>query len=406
MKIAMLTTSFPAYEGHLQTPFLRALAKALSKDHKVKVICPYYGLGSKKKETIGNMEIDRFQYAPLRFQKLTEGGGIPSTLKHSSKWELPFHILAFLSFLFVFMLKSLKSCRDCDVIHAQWAFSGLIALPLKKIYKKPLIITTRGEAVNMAMKNKISKIMLRYVFRNADFITPNNHAHVGVTKELGISEEKILAVPNGIDVEMFKPRDRDGSRDKLGLSKDKLIVLFVGWLIERKGVNYLLEAASEIKKNNPNALFIILGTGIMEEELKAYSKKLNLDESVRFVGSKPSHEIPTWFNASNVFVMPSLSEGRPNTVAEAASSGLPVVATAVQGTPELIQEGKSGFLVPSKDSKILYERIKILLEDEKMREKFGKKGREHILENCYTWDKCAVDYIDVYDRTLRKVLTI
>jgi len=103
-------------------------------------------------------------------------------------------------------------------------------------------------------------------------------------------------------------------------------------------------------------------------------------------------------NVADVFVLPSLSEGRPNVVAEAASSGLPVIATRVDGTPELIDDQRTGFLITPRSTKELYERLKLLLENNDLRNKTGKNARQFILKLGYTWDKCADDYIKVYKR--------
>src|SRR3989344_777428 len=236
MKIGIITTSYPAYKGHLQSPFIHSLAEALAKDgNQVKVVCPYYGNFSKKNEHMDKVEVFRFQYFPLKFQKLTEGGGMPSALKASfiAKINMPFFILCSI-------FKSLKELKNCDIIHCQWALAGVSGIFVKKIFKKPMILTTRGAEFDLALKNFIFKNVLKYILKNSDYITPNNESHIETIKKFGILEDKITAVPNGVDLNNFRPRDQKQIRERMGLSFDKKIILFVGWLIERKGVNYLL----------------------------------------------------------------------------------------------------------------------------------------------------------------------
>ncbi len=391
MKIGILTNSYPAYKGHLQSPFIHELAKALAKENEVKVVCPYYGKFSKKKEIVDGVEIRRFQYFPLRFQKLTEGGGMPSSLKASfiAKLNMPF-------FMISSILKSVKELRKCEVIHCQWTLSGVSGIFVKYLFRKPMILTTRG--ADLTLKNNLFKTIIKFIFERCDFITPNNEDHVKIIEEMGIPKEKIFPIPNGIDIESFKPRNKNVMRNKFNLPSDKKIILFVGWLIERKGVNYLLDAASKIVKVIPDTLFIIIGNGILEEQLKSYSCELGLREYVMFLGAKSSEEIPYWMNAADIFVLSSLSEGRPNVVAEASSSGLPVIATEVNGTPEIVEDSKTGFLIPSKDSDAIYNKLKILLENKKLRENMGKNGRKFILKKGYTWEKCALNYIEIYRR--------
>ena len=152
MKICVITTSYPAYKGHFQSPFVYELTKNLVKNKQnVEVVCPFYKISKSKQETIEGIKIHRFQYAyPRFFQKLTSGGGIPSNMKSSflAKIQLPFFLLSM-------MIKSFKVAKKCDIVHAQWALSGLIGVFIKKIYKKPLILTTRGAAVDLALKKNL-----------------------------------------------------------------------------------------------------------------------------------------------------------------------------------------------------------------------------------------------------------
>ncbi|MBW2966182.1 glycosyltransferase, partial [Candidatus Woesearchaeota archaeon] len=211
MKICILTTSFPAYKGHFQSPFIYSLAEALSEKVEIEIVCPFYKESKNKFEVWNNIKINRFQYFyPKSLQKLTSKGGIPSNLKSSfiSKMQFPFFLLSM-------FLKSRKVVNKCDIIHAQWALSAFIGVFLKKLYKKPLILTTRGAAVNLALKNKLSRKILNYILRNCDYITPNNYHHKQIISKLGIPKNKIKTIPNGVDINLFKPRNKEISRKKL-----------------------------------------------------------------------------------------------------------------------------------------------------------------------------------------------
>jgi teichuronic acid biosynthesis glycosyltransferase TuaC len=394
MKVCILTTSYPAYKGHIQSPFVYKLTEALKESKlDVDVVCPFYK-GSKKEENWTDIRIHRFKYAPFVFmQKLTQGGGIPSALKRSflAKLQMPFFILSF-------YLRSKKYVKECDVIHAQWALSALIGVFLKKRYHKPLILTERGASANLAVKNKLMKMVFKWVLKNCDFITANNENQIEIMGSLGVSDAKLKAVPNGFDLNSFKPRNKVKTRAKLGLAQDKKIILFVGWLIERKGLNYLLDSMSQIK--NQNALLLVIGEGLLELKLKEYTKKLGISDQVKFLGSKHPDELPYWMNASDILVLPSLSEGRPNVVGEAMASGLPVIASNVNGTPEFIEDGQNGFLVPAKDSKAITEKLLKLLDSEEMRFDIGKKAHESIIEKKLTWENCASNYRNIYNKIL------
>jgi len=172
--------------------------------------------------------------------------------------------------------------------------------------------------------------------------------------------------------------------------------LFVGWLIPRKGCEYLLNAIKEIITKEKNILLLIIGEGILENKLKNLTKELQIQDKVQFLGKKAPPEIPFYMNASDIFVLPSLSEGKPNVVGEAMASGLPVIATDINGTSDFITNNKNGFLIPKENSKILAERLLQLLKNPKLRIKLGKEARNSVKD--LTWENCAKEYLKVYSK--------
>ncbi len=391
IKVGILTTSFPAYKGHIQSPFIYELAKSLGQ-HKdvseVKVVCPLHADSCKAGEVMDGIKINRFPFA----KKLTSAGGIPSNLKH--KKTAVFHLFSFLAG-FYFQAKSF--CYDCDILHAQWTLSALVGALVKQKNQR-LILTTRGAAFNLALKNWLMRRVVMFVLKRCDYITPNNKEHKQRLLELGIPEKKIAVVPNGIDIKKFKPRNKWPIRKRLGISKEKKIILFVGWLIPRKGCGYLLKAMPFVIKQNKNIGLIIIGEGILEKNLKDLAGKLQIMDYVAFIGSKPPNEIPFWMNAADILVLPSLSEGRPNVVGEALASGLPVIATDVNGTPDFIDNNKNGFLVPAMDSLILAERINLLLKSTALKNRLVKNSRASLLKSNITWQSCANAYVKIYKK--------
>jgi teichuronic acid biosynthesis glycosyltransferase TuaC len=406
MNICILTTSFPAFQGHTQSPFILELAKSIAEKHKVHVVCPNYQVSRHNKEVWGKtkqVKISRFQYAyPKSVQKLTSEGGIPTALKTSflAKLQFPFFVASM-------FWKARKPVQYCDVIHAQWALSGLVGVFLKKIYNKPLVLTTRGAAVNLALQGKLSRKVLLYVLKHCSMITPNNYSHEQTLLKLGIPQEKIKVIPNGIHTAQFKPvskKQQVQARKKLELPLNKKIVLCMGWLIPRKGQRYLLDALPDViasnKKNkkSKDLLFVIVGSGVQEEELKQKVKRLKLQKRVLFVPSQPPNEIPRWMHTADIFILPSLSEGRPNVVPEALSSGVPVIATHVNGTPEFIENRKNGLLIPPKDSKAIAQALNLLLKKTTLYAKLKKNARKSILQKKLGWETQARKYYEVYSK--------
>jgi len=134
--------------------------------------------------------------------------------------------------------------------------------------------------------------------------------------------------------------------------------------------------------------------------MKNLANELNVNDDIIFAGSKSPEEMYNWYGAANMFVLPSLSEGRPNVILEAMASELPIVATNIGGTNEVIQDGKNGLLFPVKDVDALANAMTKILKSEKLTLALSKAAREDIVNRGYTWESCAKKYIDIYNKRL------
>ncbi len=396
MKVCMLTTSFPAFRGDIRSPFLLELCDALSKEGvTIDVICPRY-MGTEGEAAIGTIRIHRFSYFfPRRWQVLTSGGGIPSALKRSwlARIQFPFFFLAFL-------LRSLRYGKQCDVIHCQWSFSGLVGIALKWLYGKPLVMTERGASANLAMGNWLMRNVLRFLAYRCDFITANSVQQTELFYQLGVQRDRIVTVLNGIDTDMFMPHDKKKCRDLLGLPQDKKIILFVGWLIQRKGIEYLLEAVAFLSQERDDFVCVIVGEGDQEKRLQKLVADRGLESFVSFVGAVPHSRVPLYMSAADAFVLPSLSEGKPNVVGEAMACGVPVIATAVAGTNEILRDRVNGFAVRPQNPQEITACLKNIFSNPRRAQSLALQARTMILQNGLTWKACARQYLHIYNKVL------
>ena len=236
--------------------------------------------------------------------------------------------------------------------------------------------------------------------RNADsVVTVSNYSKKRIVELYHVDEAKIRVVPNGVDPENFKPGVvSEEIREKYGLD-DRQVVLFVGRLIPRKGLNYLVEAAKNVVKENPKTAFVIVGNGPLRNQLGTTIEKLNLSGNFRFLGDVDGKALPSLYNCADVFVLPSSQEGQGIALLEAQASGKPVVAFNVTGVAEAVADGKSGFLVERGDSEMLAKSIIDLLSDASLSGKMGAEGREFVMQN-FTWDICAEKMLRVYHEAL------
>ena len=172
-------------------------------------------------------------------------------------------------------------------------------------------------------------------------------------------------------------------------------MLFVGRLIPRKGLQFLVNAAKTTVKERNRVLFVIVGNGPLRRDLTSHIIRLDLSENFRFLGDVKESLLPSLYNCADVFVFPSLQEGQGIALLEAQASAKPVVAFNVGGVREAVHEGVTGLLVERGNSDDLAEAILRLLSDATMRLRMGAGGREFVLAN-YTWDVCAQKMLKVY----------
>jgi glycosyltransferase involved in cell wall biosynthesis len=221
-----------------------------------------------------------------------------------------------------------------------------------------------------------------FVVNRSDKVIARSKEMKRVLERLGVSNKKIVVIGAGVDTNLFHSIDKNKAREKLELPVDKHIILYVGRLHEMKGVKLIYECAERM----PVSLFVMVGDGTVRTDVK----------NCIFVGEKRYEEIPSWISAADILVLPSYSEGLPNIVMEALSCGTPVIVTDVGGCPEVVKDGKTGFVMPVGDVEALIDRIKYLLGNEGLREKMGKLGREDMVKR-YEREKVIGELKEVYE---------
>ncbi len=398
MKVLIATTSFPAHREDVQSPFILKFAQSLHHYERlhVDVLCPLPSTSALKEEVLEGIFVHRFQYFyPRQRQILSSGGGIPSMLKKSFLANLQF-----LLFVLAFLFRAHSYVRRSDVVHAQWSLSAFAVLPWTILYRRPLIVSLRGADVDLALKHPLTKLGLMMVLKFSTYLTPNNKGHYDLLCSLGYSH-KVEVVPNGVDTALYRQRPKKTLRKKLGIPQQSIVAIFVGWLIPRKGVEYLLRAFSELYPRYSGLRVYVVGSGYLDSSLKRLAQQLGVADRVTFVGAVPSASVPLWVSASDMLVLPSLSEGRPNVIGEAMAAGLPVLASRIPGNTDLIQEGVSGLFFAPKNSHDLARALKTLARQPALRRRMGKQARSFILSERLSWKDCARHFHSIYRRFIR-----
>ncbi len=381
IKVLSLATTYPESLSSKKPKFVHLLNKELVNiGVDVKAVVPHLK-NSLLKEKMDDVSVLRFRYLPSKYE--LHGTSIPDEIKKSKfgKWKIIILVLHFLRSAFFECLK-----EKPDIIHGQWAFpAGYLAYIVSKIFKKKCIISVHGAETPLLKKypfilkrtiNSLNKCSI--VFVNSNY-TKNEYVKMGVDVKKII---QINPIPNFVthnsDKEILAKFRRKITTD------DSKIILFVGRLVERKGLEYLIKSLPEIK--NTSIYLVIAGAGILLDELKKITSSLGLDDRITFYGSPTDEELGQLYDVSDVFVLPSIIDSRGETeglglvIPEAMESGLPVIATSVGGIPNILKNEHNGLLVKPNDSKTIAVAIDRILSDKLLREKIILNSKKTVTE--------------------------
>ena len=283
-----------------------------------------------------------------------------------------------------------------DLIHAHWLIpQGLVAILAKKIFgfKIPLLCTSHGGDL-FALRGPFFKVLKKRVLAEADGITVVSRAMKTEVESLGCNPDKIEVIPMGVDLrETFVPssKRREGKQ-----------ILFVGRLVEMKGLIYIIRAFPTVMKHHPDATLVIAGSGPEEGRLRDTVNKLGLGDKVSFKGPIPNQKLPALYQESSMVVFPSIGqEGFGLVMVEALGCECPVVATDLPAIRDIIADGETGLIVPQRDDQALAERIIDLLDHPEEGERLARNGRRFVLER-YDWAVIAEKYRELVERMIRE----
>lgn len=380
MRVCMFSTTFPRFQGDMYANFIYLLARKLvEKGVIVKVVCSH-SHGIQRENEMEGIEIFRYRYMiPEGRQRLTYEGGMLATLTKNS-WS----ILLIPFFMFSFFLKGLEVGKSCDLIHAHWTISGLIALLVGKWYKKPIVLTVHGSDINVLNKKYFLKLVNRFILSRMDAVIAVSPTLKKRIEEMGVPQEKLSYISNGVDTGEFYPAPVDFPIPKR--------ILWVGRMSKEKGLDVLIKAMKEILREVPQAQLTLVGDGPEREVIEQMIEEYHLTRHIYLEGFQSHREVSKYFRESHIFVLPSIREGFPLVILEALASGLPCVASNVGGVKVVIEEGLNGYLVSPSNAEELSRKVVKLLKSVAVVKKMGERAREKIVAH-YSWDKIA-------DRTL------
>jgi glycosyltransferase involved in cell wall biosynthesis len=315
--------------------------------------------------------------------------GIPYAIPHVSSFKT--------------FLETVKS-NDLIHVHGHPYLSSLLAGKIAKRYGKPLLLTQHNTFIEYnnvfdEIERLNDLVIGKQVIKEADKIIVVSNATKNYVLSLGADPEKVEVLHNGVDINRFSPLTgvKGEMREKLGISEDAPVVLTVRRLVYKNGIDTLIESAKNAVKKNPKLVFITVGRGPDFEEVREKIRQLGMQKNFRLTGFVSDEELPLYYNAADFFVLPSKSgEGLPLVALEAMACGLPVIATNVGGTSEVMNEDY-GKLVPPNSPDSLAEAI---VEFSRKDLSGLRKGLRTMIEQKYSWDTNVEKLGEIYEELI------
>jgi len=389
MKVLFVMSSFPRWDGDVHSPWAVELVHYLqARGADITVLAPaYQGL---KDHVIAGIPVKRFRYAPAVWETLTHESGAPNKIRRN-----PLYLALVPTYLLAGAVRLRRLCRDLrpEVIHVHWPIpNALLALWERRGRRPRLISTFYGADVALVRKYPALRPLLRRVVQESDACTAISRYTAGLVHQLaGVLP---AVVPYGVDMSA-RPALAEEQKPA------RYEILTVGRLIERKGHAVLLRAFAKLREQRDDVALTIIGEGQERPRLEALIDELGLRGVAVLRGRVPDEELQRAYARCDVFVLPAIvdaggdTEGLGVVLLEAMRYEKPVVASAVGGITDIVEDGVSGLLVPPADVEALAGALAYMLDNPEHAQELGRRAR-HLNAIRFDWDQIVNAYWRLY----------
>lgn len=386
MRVLHVPTAWPRWPGDVITPWLVTLAECQGRrGYEVHVLAPSFdGLGE---QTQGGLRVHRYRYAPRRWERLTHEETTPDRLERNPAWglALPGYVTAG-----TVAARRLGRRLGFDVVHVHWAIPhGIHGLVAARAAGAALVTTFYGAEIRWAERRfPPGRAFLRWYARRSHLVAISESTRRMLAPYAG---RPIDVIPYGVTLPEETSRPAPAETP---------VLLFVGRLVTRKGVDRLLQALAGIR--NRNWRLEIVGFGPERERLEALVGELGLEDRVAFLGRLSDAELGAAYRRATCFVLPATVDEREDTeglgvvLLEAMSHGVPILATRRGGIPDIVIDGRTGFLVED-DIAEIGAGVRRVLDDPRQAREMGERGRERV-RAAFGWDSILDRLEAVYRR--------
>lgn len=392
--LLVLTSTFPRWEGDSEPRFIYDLCSRLSSHFNVIVLAPHVE-EAMREELTGNIKIYRYRYAPDSWEKLAYEGGITASLRDRKlNWIL---LPTFILSQFLAIRKIIKR-EDIDIIHAHWIIpQGMLAIACRfMLNKKPKIICTSHGADLFCLTDPVSKMIKRWVINRVDGMSVVSNIMVTKVAELSSTKSELCTViPMGTDSTSTFIVNPDKNRKRFQL-------LFVGRLVEKKGLRYLVECLPFLLKKFPEIKLKVAGSGPEQIVLELLVDKLGLSSRIDFLGRVSHQNLVNLYQESTMAIFPFIQaedgdmEGLGLVMVEALACQCPVIAGDVPAVKDVIENELSGLIIDPKHTDLLEHAISRMLNDREQAQEMARCGREYV-HGKFSWESVSSSYIELLD---------
>lgn len=310
-----------------------------------------------------------------------------------------------LPFLPYSAVRALASSRKYDVLVLGSCLLGGVGWIVKIFTNKPVLSVAHG--LDLTWRNKIyQKLWVKIFIPKLDKLVAVGNETIRVAEEKGIAREKLVFIPNGVNLENHAGNFSRADLEKLlGENlRDRKVILTSGRLAKRKGVAWFIR--NVMPKLDKNIIYVVAGNGPDKENIAQAIAENNLSDRVKTLGYVTNSERDMLFHTCDVFVQPNIKvhgdmEGFGISVIEAAYCGIPVIASNLEGLKDAIKDGQNGFLVESENAEGYVTKINELLADDVSRRAFGQKASQYVIDN-YSWEKISKNYLSEIEKLIKK----
>ena len=406
--VVMVTSSYPRFPGDSVGTFMEPIAKGVAaRGHEVHVVAPWHPRVARGAHEDG-VSFHFYKYAPTRSLNVF---GYAAAMRADVSLRGAAYVAAPLALAAGwFAARAVARRHRATVMHGHWVIpGGVVASAAAR--RLPLVVSLHGSDVYVAEHLALARQVARRVFRRAGAVTACSQDLARRALALGADPERMEVVPYGVDPVRFRPDPllRAKRRASQGIATEVPVVVAAGRLVRKKGFEYLIDALAMVPEGL-GALAVIAGGGDLEAELRARAQAARVTDRVRFLGNLSQDDIAAWLATADMVVVPSVRDdsgnvdGLPNVVLEALSSGTPLITTAAGGIGAVVEHGRTGIIVPERDSVALAEAIAALAGDPARRVQLGEAARAAVTAR-FGWETVAARFEAAYDRALAMMST-